>query len=257
LLGLRVFLLSLFCGAVVSAQTIRVAAAVSLRDALEQVRDAFEHDTPYKLEFTFGASGQLLAQIKSGAEIDVFISAANTQVDDLEKANLVSRGTRRVIAGNSMVLVVPAVAKDPPRDFAALGDPRFQRIAMGEPRTVPAGQYAMQVLSSLGLAEKVKDRIVYGANVRQVLTYVELGEVAAGLVYATDARESGDKVRVVATAAADSHQPIVYPAVVVKSSRQQSAALAFLDYLQTARAQSVLSEKGFSAPPTRTSKAAQ
>jgi molybdate transport system substrate-binding protein len=257
LLALRVLLLSAFCCAAVSAQTLRVAAAVSLREALEQVRDSFEHDTPYKLEFTFGGSGQLLAQIKSGAEIDAFISAANTQVDDLEKANLVSRGTRRAIAGNNMVLVVPAVAKVPPRDFGALADLRFGRIAIGEPRTVPAGQYAMQVLTSLGLAEKVKDRIVYGANVRQVLTYVELGEVAAGMVYATDAKEAGEKVRVVATAAADSHQPIVYPAVVIKSSRQQSAALAFLDYLQTAGAQSVLSEKGFSPPPTRTSKAGQ
>jgi molybdate transport system substrate-binding protein len=246
---LRAFLLSLVFCLAASGQTIRVAAAISLRDALQPIREAFEKQTPYKLELTFGASGQLLAQIKAGAEIDAFISAANAQVDDLEKSELTLRGTRRVIAGNQMVLIVPAAAKDPPQSLGALAEDRFRRIAIGQPGIVPAGHYAMQVFQSLKLDEKLKEKLVYGANVRQVLTYVEQGEVAAGMVYRTDAIVSGDKVRVVATAGADSHDPIVYPAVIIKSSRQQVAALAFLDFLQTAAAQAILAGKGFS-PPT-------
>jgi molybdate transport system substrate-binding protein len=253
LVSLRVIILSLLLSASASAETIRVAAAVSLRDAMEAISKSFEADTQHKIEFIFGASGQLSAQIKSGADVDVFISAANAQVDDLTQGGLVADGSRVIVTGNEMVLVVPAIAKDPPRDFASLADPRFRRIAIGEPKTVPAGQYAMQVLTKLRLSELIKDRLIYGANVRQVLTYVEQGEVAAGLVYATDAKESGSKVRVVATAAADTHEPIVYPAVVLKTTRKTTGARAFLEYLKASKARDVLSEKGFS-PTTNPAK---
>lgn len=246
MLWLRVIMVSLMLVAGASAETIRVAAAVSLREAMETIATSFEHETGHNVEFIFGASGQLSAQIKSGADVDVFISAANVQVDDLAHAGLVADGTRQIIAGNSLVLVVPTIAKDPPQGFQSLADDRFKRVAMGEPNTVPAGQYAMQVLSALGLADKLRDKIVYGANVRQVLTYVEQGEVVAGLVYFTDSRESGSKVRVVATAPANSHEPIVYPAAVIKATRKPAVALAFLQHLQSSKAKSVLSEKGFS-----------
>jgi molybdate transport system substrate-binding protein len=247
-------ILLLSAGWAPAQSTLHVAAAISLREVLQPIASAYEADSNTRIEFTFGASGQLAAQIRNGADVDLFISAANTQVDELAAAGLVVDGSRHVIGGNKLVLVVPKIAKDPPRNLMALADDRFRRVAIGEPRSVPAGQYAMQALTRLGLVDRVRDKLVYGTNVRQVLTYVEQGEVVAGLVYATDAAESGDKVRVVEPVPADAHDPIVYPAVIIKSSKQQPAAGAFLTYLQSDNSRRVLSDKGFSpaTSPTTT-----
>jgi molybdate transport system substrate-binding protein len=252
----RVAVIILMLAASASAQ-VRVAAAISLKPALEQIAPEYEERSGQKLQLSFGSSGQMLAQIRTGAPIDVFISAANAQVDQLITEGLADAATRTVIAGNTIVLIVPVIAKDPPRSFADLATPRFARISIGEPSTVPAGQYAMQVLTKLNLADAVKDRLIYGANVRQVLTYVETGEVAAGIVYSTDARESGSKVRVVATADGGTHDPVVYPAICIKSSRQPEAAKKFLQYLHSKAAQKVLLEKGFSLPTSSSTGPAQ
>lgn len=241
------FVLILLASTAARATTVRVAVAISLKEAVTEIGKSFESDSGDKVEFTFGSSGQLQGQIKNGAELDLFISAANKQVDELTHDELVAAETRRVVAGNSLVLVVPADAKDAPSSFEALADPSVKRLATGEPKTVPAGQYTAQVLKKLGLTDKLADRLVYGANVRQVLGYVERGEVTAGIVYLTDAKESGDKVKVVATAAPDTHDPIVYPAVVIKASKQPDAAKRFLDYLGSEKARDVLTAKGFSA----------
>ncbi|HEY7115443.1 MAG TPA: molybdate ABC transporter substrate-binding protein, partial [Tepidisphaeraceae bacterium] len=154
----------------VHAETITVAAAVSLKESMLEIAKAFAIDTGDHVEFTFGASGQLMAQVRNGAPIDAFISAANKQVDDLERAGLVDAKTRRVVVGNSLVLIVPAAGGGTARltDFSALADRRVRKLAIGEPRTVPAGQYAQQVLRQFGLEEKLSSggRLVYGSNVR-------------------------------------------------------------------------------------------
>src|SRR5262245_42193809 len=119
---LRAFLAVLSClalGAVARAETIKVGVAISLKEAMGEIAKAYEADTGDKIEFTFGASGQLATQIKSGADIDAFISAANKQVDELEKDKLLDVKTRRIVTGNTLVLVVPADAKDPPKSFEA------------------------------------------------------------------------------------------------------------------------------------------
>src|SRR5262249_16230047 len=126
--------------------------------------------------------------------------------------------------------------------------PSVKTVAIGEPKTVPAGEYAMQVLKKLGLADQLQRRLIYGENVRQVLSYVERGEVSAGIVYSTAAKESGDKVRVVATAKPDTHEPIVYPAIVIRASTKQDAARRFLDFLVSEKGRRILIENGFSVP---------
>jgi molybdate transport system substrate-binding protein len=224
---------------------LTVAAAISLKDALGDVAKAYRADTGQTVQFTFASSGQLMAQVKNGAPIDLFISAAEKQVDQLAVVKRIDSATRRVIARNELVLIAPANAKSPPTSFKDLADPRHQRIALGDPRTVPAGEYAAQVLESLKLTDAVRARAVYGSNVRQVLDYVERGEVAAGIVYSTDARESGAKVRVVGRAAPETHAPIVYPAAVVAGSKHADAARRYLDYLASEKAQKLLSDHGF------------
>lgn len=245
---LRGFILALLLAGGALAETIRVGAAISLRDALTDIGQAYEQETGDTVRFTFGSSGQLLSQIRSGAEIDLFISAASKQVDELEQAQLAVPGTRTTVAGNALVLIVPAGADSAVRGFADLAHPSVRRLATGEPNTVPAGQYAAQVLDKLGLSASLRGRIVYGTNARQVLSYVERGEVSAGIVYATDARQAADKVRIIATAPQDAHEPIVYPAVLVGRSPRQAAGRRFLGHLSTEPARAGFRRRGFTTP---------
>lgn len=239
------FVMTVLLVAAARGESINVAAAISLREALAQTAGDYEKASGDHVEMTFGSSGQLLAQIKSGAPIDVFVSAAQAQVDELIEKKLVEKSTRQVVAGNKLVLVVPGDAKDAINSFEQLTSAGVKRVAIGEPKTVPAGMYAMQVLKKLKIDEKLEEKLLYGANVRQVLDYVQRGEVSAGVVYATDAKEAGDKVKVVATADASTHDPIRYPAVIVKASAKQEAAKKFLEYVRGEKGQAVLRAKGF------------
>jgi molybdate transport system substrate-binding protein len=229
-------------------ETIQVSAAISLKEAVTEIAKTYKEKTGDEVVFAFGSSGQLLTQIKNGAEVDAFISAADKQVDDLEKAGLAEAPTRRIVARNTLVLIVPPGGKGP-ESFEALKSVSG-KVAIGEPKTVPAGDYAMQTLTALKLVDSLKDKLVYGANVRQVLIYVERGEVDAGMVYLTDAKESGAKVKVAATADEATHGAIVYPAVVVKGSKHAAGAGRFLDYLATEKAQAVFAAKGFKPAKT-------
>jgi molybdate transport system substrate-binding protein len=231
-----------------SADTIRVGVAVSLKEAMTDIVAAYEKRTGDKVELSFGSSGQIMAQIKGGAAIDAFISAADKQVDELARQGLVDPATRRVIAGNTLVLIVPRDSTTAVDTFESLATAAIKRVAIGEPKTVPAGEYAAQVLKKLKLSDALKDKLVYGANVRQVLDYVARGEVTAGIVYATDAKQAAEKVKVVATAPKDSHEPIAYPAVLVEKSRNTAAAGRFLDLLGSEEARLLLERRGFTRP---------
>jgi molybdate transport system substrate-binding protein len=240
-----------------AGEVIRVGVAISLKDAMSQIAQAYQDKTHENVELTFGSSGQIQAQIINGARIDAFISAGTRQVDDLASRQMILSGSQRVVAGNELVLIVPADAKAAPANFAGLVDASVKRIAIGEPATVPAGDYAMQVLKHLQLADKLKDRLVYGANVRQVLSYVERGEVSAGIVYRTDAMESGQRVKIVAAAHAGAHEPIVYPAVVIGASKHAASATRFLDYLCSESARKILRDNGFTAPEPSSTQASE
>ena len=230
------------------AETIKVGAAVSLKDAFADIAKTFAADTGDTLEFTYGASGQVATQIKSGADLDVFVSAAEKQVDDLVKAGKIDAATRRVVCGNTLVLVVPAGSTFKPASADELKPDAVKRLAVGEPKTVPAGQYAGEALKSLELDDAMKDKIVFGANVRQVLAYVERGEVTAGIVYGTDAKSSGKKVTMAFTFDDKTHAPIVYPAAVITSTAHAAAAKKFLDYLAGDKAKAALIAHGFTLP---------
>lgn len=248
-------LLALFCLAAApgaheqpDAAPLRVGAAVSLQEVLQDIAGKYTQRTGQAVGFTFGSSGQVMGQIRNGAAIDLFISAAHQQVDALARQKLIDELSRRVVATNALVLIVPAGGADVPGGFAGLSGAGVRRLAMGEPKTVPAGQYAQQVLDHLKLADPLRSRLTYGTSVRQVLAYVERGEVDAGIVYRTDAMRSGEKVRVVATADPAWHEPIEYPAAIVAGSDNAIAAGAFLEFLATPEARAVLEAHGFGAP---------
>lgn len=227
---------------------LTVLAAISLRDVLQDVTPAFEKANDVKVEFVFGASGQLAAQAKAGPAGDLFISAAAKQVDELVAANVADGDSRTVVAGNTLVLVAPAGAKESITRFDDLGG--VKRLAIGEPKSVPAGTYAMQTLAHLKLDTELKERLVYGANVRQVADYVARGEVEAGMVYATDAMAM-DGVKVVAVAEVGWHEPIQYPAVVLKAAKEPTLAKQFVAMLRSDAGRAALAQRGFApAPPT-------
>jgi molybdate transport system substrate-binding protein len=242
------FLIALSVALPARGETITVSAAISLKESLSEIGKAYETATHDQVIFNFDASGKLQMQIMQGAPVDAFVSADDEQMNKLEITRKIRNGSRRVVVNNTLVLIVPAEAKNPPADFADLATDRGRKISIGEPKTVPAGRYAMQTLKSMKLDQAVGPRLVYGESVRQVLTYVEQDEVNAGIVYGTDARLAKDKVKVVATADPATHDVIEYPAAVVAASSHQEAAAKFLDYLATAPARAVFVSRGFSIP---------
>jgi molybdate transport system substrate-binding protein len=227
-----------------SKANLLVSAAASLKDVMEEIKPLYQQSRPnVNISYNFGASGALQQQIEQGAPADIFISAGKKQMDTLETKGLLLPGTRSNLANNRLVLVVPKNSTGV-TSFNTLADPKIKKISIGEPRSVPAGQYAEQVLQKLNLWQKVKPKLVFANNVRQVLATVESGNADAGLVYATDAKIS-DKVKVAVAADDKYHSPIVYPMAVLKSSKNASVAKEFIQFLSTEPAKSVLKKYEF------------
>lgn len=222
-----------------------VAAAASLQDCLVDIaRHYATVDPSVRLVFNFASSGTLQAQIEEGAPVDVFISAAPHQVQVLNDSGLILSDSIQTIAGNSLVLIIPAKSNLEIQAIADLSDMDVTRLAIGDPASVPAGNYAQQVLGYFGLEESLGDRLVLGSDVRQVLAWVQAGEVDAGFVYASDAAIT-DQIRMVAMAPADSHTAIVYPAAIIQTSSQETAARQWLEFLCSEPARLIFAQYGF------------
>jgi molybdate transport system substrate-binding protein len=227
--------------------SLLISAAASLKDVLEEIRPIYQKDrSNIDLTFNFGASGALLQQIEQGAATDIFISAAKRQMDTLARKGALIPETQTNLANNQLALIVPSGAKAV-MNLTSLKESKIKRIAIGETRSVPAGQYAEQVLQKLDLINDVKPKLIYANNVRQVLAAVESGNAEAGFVYITDARIS-DKVKVAVIVDDSLHSAIVYPMAVLKSSKNIDAAKAFVQYLSGNAAKGVLRKYGFTVP---------
>ncbi|WP_256891065.1 molybdate ABC transporter substrate-binding protein [Cylindrospermopsis raciborskii] len=237
-----------------STTKLLVSAAGSLQDVLKELKPLYQKEQKnVNISFNFGASGSLQQQIEQGAFVDIFISAAKKQVDALEKKDLLLPESRVIIAKNRLVLITPKNSSGV-NSFYSLQDKKVKRIAIGEPRSVPAGQYAKQVLEQLKIWSNIKSKLVYGNNVRQVLAAVESGNADAGLVYATDAKISG-QVKVVVVADEKFHSPIIYPLVIIRGSKNIDAAKKFSKFLVSNPSKTVFKKYGFivtQAKQTRT-----
>jgi molybdate transport system substrate-binding protein len=233
-----------------SAQQVTVSAAISMKDAVTEVGRGFTAGRPgATLVYNWGSSGELQKQIEAGAPIDLFISAAALQMDELEKRKLIVPGSRKVFARNLLTVVKPADSRVDVTKPADLADARVARIVIGNPRTVPAGQYAEESLRALGLWDRLRPKLVFAENVRQALDYVARGEVDAGFVYTADAAARGRAVKEAFRPGEDTYRPIVYPAAVVAGARQPALAQAFIDLLMSPEGRAVLARHGFEPPP--------
>ena len=221
---------------------LTISAAASLRGPLESVAGEFEKSHPEtKIVYNFGSSGSLKQQIVHGAPVDIFISAASRQMDELETAGFVDSASRFVLSGNTIVLIAPSRAKRIKgfEDLASAG-----RIAIGEPTSVPAGMYAMEVFRYFDLTSLLKNRLVFAKDVRQVLVYVQGGDADAGLIYGSDVHGVKD-IEVVAVAPPDSHTKVEYPAAMVATSPKKAAASDFLKFLRSSAVKAVFQSAGF------------
>ncbi|MGH9400848.1 MAG: molybdate ABC transporter substrate-binding protein [Terriglobia bacterium] len=224
---------------------ILVAAAASLQEAFNEIGGAYKRRTGNSVTLTFGASGELERQIEAGAPVDVFASAGEKEMRELQAKQMVQPSTVADFVSNSLVLVAPTGAKRRIHSFADLRQPAVKMIAIGNPKTVPAGQYAEQFLRNTGLWAAIQPRLVFAENVRQVLDYVDHGEVDAGIVYATDVAIAHGKVSVAARAPKGEYGPILYPIAVVKGSRNDQAAREFVRFVLSPGGMNILKKNGF------------
>lgn len=230
-------------------RVLTVFAAASLTDALEEVGEAYGKHSGMPVRFSFAGSSALARQIESGAAADAFISADQEWMDYLAKRDLIVAATRADVASNVLVLVAPADSrlslKIAPGFALAEGLGRRGRLAMGDPQAVPAGRYAREALTALGVWDGVSRRTIAADNVRTALNFVALGEAPLGIVYATDVR-GNDRVRVVDTFPPGLHAPITYPAAA--TARGSAQARDFLQYLRGTEARAILVRHGFVFP---------
>jgi molybdate transport system substrate-binding protein len=226
---------------------LRVFAAASLTDVLNTLAPMYAatgHPTPV---FSYAASSTLARQIEQGAPADLFISADEPWMDYLAERRLIDTSTRVSFLSNRLVLIAPPdhhFSIDIRPGFDLSGALRGGRLAMADPDSVPAGRYGRAALQNLGVWNDVAGSVVRGENVRAALRFVETGEAAAGIVYATDAQASGGRVVVVGTFPEISHPRISYPMAVVRGARGDEAR-AFATFLQSPAARAVFQQQGF------------
>jgi molybdate transport system substrate-binding protein len=218
-----------------SDSSLTVFAAASTSDAMKALATAYRDAGGGALRFNFASSGALARQIDAGAPVDLFVSANVKWMDWLAERGCIDTSTRFDLAGNRLVLIAPS---DKPLPF---NENIPGHLAVGDFNSVPVGMYAKEALERMGWLEALKPKLVMGSSARTVLLYVERGEVAAGVVYASDAKASG-QVRIAGVFPGSLHSPIVYPAAACHGKEE---AQHFLRFLKTGAAKAILTEHGF------------
>jgi molybdate transport system substrate-binding protein len=222
--------------------SISLFAAASTGEALDDIAASYEKSRRVRIERNYTATSTLAQQIELGAGAHVFLSASEEWADRLDRRGFVAQ--RRALLGNRLVVVAPIdsnLAIDEPSDLAAS---QVEHLALADPEAVPAGVYAKRTLTKLDLWDDVAGKVVTAEDVRQVLSFVETGAAAAGIVYATDAAASA-RVRVAFQFSPDATGPIVYEAILLKTARGDSAAESFYNYLRSPDAADIFRKRGF------------
>lgn len=241
---LTLILLSSIAHGTIHAAELNVFAAASLTDALKEIGADYEKQTDDKLAFNFGASSLLARQIEEGAPADIFFSADEAKMDQLENKDLVLKGTRKSRLSNSLVIVAAADSDIKISSPSDLADPKIRRIALADPKAVPAGVYSKAFLEKEKLWSAVEPKVVPTDNVRAALAAVESGNIEAGMVFKTDAAIS-KKVKVAYEVPSAESPKISYPMAVMKSSKAIESAKKFLDYLGSDAAAKIFEKYGF------------
>ena len=265
---MKKFFAALLCFCALSAsalaaeggKTVTVFAAASMTESMNKIAELYKKSAPdVTIIYNFYSSGTLKTQIQAGADCDIFISAGQRQMDQIditanpavntEKLDFVLPGSRFDIVSNQVVLIVPK-GRNPKGigDFADVVTDRVSLVALGN-SDVPVGQYSQEIYTNLGLWDKLSamSKVTFASNVKEVLVQVAANAVDCGIVYGTDAATS-DGVDVVASAPEGSHKPIVYPAAILKRVKDEAAAKAFVEFLKGEESANVFTGIGFAIP---------
>lgn len=233
------------CGSDGEKTEITILAAASMTDALDEIITEYEKENDCVILASYAGSGELMQQIEGGAPCNIFISASVANMDQLEAEGYLAEGSRTDLVTNTLTLIASAEMKDKVR-LDNLSSDEITTIAIGEPETVPAGRYAMEVLENLAAASAVEEKTVYAKDVRAVLNYVETGDADCGFVYKTDAMLLNEKKGVIICDVDSSlHGPIVYPAALIAGAGENREAEDFFRFLQSSFAQDVFEKYGF------------
>ena len=235
------------CAPAAGADQVMVSAAISLRNVLDEVWEPFVKDHG-EIVLNAAGSGTLMRQILQGAPADLFISASPAEMDELEQNGMLVPGSCCTLASNRLVVIFPLEGQQIERfqEFPLQGR---GKIAIGNPKTVPAGRYAREALIALELWDAVEDRLVYAENVRQAVEYVARGDVDAGLVYLTDATMFQERLLLGPTAPEGSHTPILYQAALLRDGPRLEQAAELLRFLKTESSREIFRRHGFQDPP--------
>ncbi|MDD5398076.1 MAG: molybdate ABC transporter substrate-binding protein [Dehalococcoidia bacterium] len=254
-ISIGLLLIVLLCvGCSASAVTVNVSAAASLTDVITEINALYQKENPnVTVIANYAGSGTLQQQIENGAPADVFISASPKQIDALQSKNLIVEDTRKDLLCNKVVLIVPGDSTLEIKSFNDLTGDSVKKVSIGDPDSVPAGQYARDILNQFDIMETLKPKLVLASNVRQVLQYVESSNVDAGIVFLTDAKIS-KSVKVVADAPDDINQKVLYPVAVINTGKDTTAALAYETFLFSDQAAAIFDKYGFTVIKPKTSK---
>ena len=243
--NIALFTLSSALPAEAQPETLTIAAANSVKDALRKTLPLFEAQHKELLvRVIYGPSQTLRKQIEEGAPVDVFLPSLFEEIDQLEKKGLIIQGSKRVYAGTSLVLITGTTLPAPIASIQDLHTVPVRRIAIGDPKTSSVGKVAVQFLKYANLEPQLKSQYVYGEHSRAVLDLVSKGEAEIGVVYRTDAI-SDTHVRILDTAPAESHTPVRYGVAAVWTARNISGAGDFIEFLLSAPVQAQLKQFGF------------
>jgi molybdate transport system substrate-binding protein len=226
-------------------EVITVSAAASLTEAFTDIASQFEKENPRtNVSLNFEGSGSLRMQIEGGAPVDVFASADETQMDTLGSESLIKNNSRKDFAHNSLVLIVPASSTLNITGLKDLADPKVEKISTCNPDAAPIGKYSRLALTEAGLWNQTEKKLVPADDVKQVLTYVERGEMDAGFVYATDANTAQPgTIKIVTNVSVST--PVAYTIAVVSFSEQKQNAQKFIDFVTRPKGQAILKKYGF------------
>lgn len=230
-----------------TAADITVSAAASLSNAFKDIAQSYQQQYPDdKVRLNTAGSGTLLQQAVQGAPVDVLAFADQETMDKAAAKDLIHLQTRRNFARNTLVAATPAASKLTLVQLTDLTKPQFERIAVSNPNSVPAGSYAQAALQKAGVWQALQPKIIRTQHVRQTLDYIARGEVDVGFVYRTDAALMKNKVRILRTVPTD--KPVSYPIAVTRSGRQQAEAQRFVNYVLSPAGRAILARYGFKQP---------
>lgn len=248
-IALLLLLLLNACGRTAPENTVTVSAAMSLKNAFTELARNFEKQHPgTRCILNFASSGVLARQIEGGAPADIYASASQKYMSQLQQQQLIINGSRKNFAGNKLVVAVPAASSTEIPDLNALTTAAFQKIVIGNPATVPAGRYAQEALQKAGIYGQLQKKTVLAEHVRQAADYTARGETAAGIIYMSDCAVHKNRLRAAYIIPSKLHTPILYPAALLKKAIDNKTAGLFLKLLLSREGKQILRKYGFTGP---------